>query len=242
MEPREQIKAVVTYLEGQMKAGQTPEQKETILQNELGRITKESITFSTLAGLTRQGTANMEAWGAKLKDAPADAVQRAILDDRTSDAGRVRQAEAFKAAQETYAGARNAEIEVRKTEAEAELTRERRFEEPHVLEDWARGALGIGRTTAREQLINERAIARAQQRVGIDRPTALLTEEEQALKFETTLPPGTAQYRADEALQQLVAYEKKKAERAAKEAAAQTAEPGKPLVVPQPQGGGVSTP
>ena len=168
MNPREKLEQVTKYLHEKMAAGTTPEEKEKILQREVGEMTGEAVAFKTLTGIARQGPDAMQQWEDLVQKTPDNAVKTAIDVDRESDAGKVRAAEAKLATGKVETGGANAAVNLRRLQAEAELEKEKRFDHPtmgQMANDWIPSFRG-GDATLREQQINARAIENAKRELG----------------------------------------------------------------------------
>jgi hypothetical protein len=168
MNPREKLKQVTKYLQGKMEAGKTPEEKEKILQREVGEMTGEAVAFRTLTGLARQGPQAMEQWEKLVQETPENAVQTTVEADRDTDAGKVRVAEAKAAAGKAETGGKHADVNLMRLQAAAELEKEGRFDHPTMGEmanDWIPSFMG-GDATLREQQINARAMRNAKRELG----------------------------------------------------------------------------
>jgi hypothetical protein len=185
MRPAAQIEALIGNLAGRQAKG---EDLDTMIQG----VTKEQIAGNTLRGLVRQGPAGLKQWKDILKNTPDDQVATDILAGRQSDAGQQMHAEAQLAKEEAVRGARMTGVERLKLEATAQLTKEGRWDTPHI-DDYLRKPLSwIKGTSVHDQLVNERAVDLANQRSG-------LPPGQQA-----PLVAGAAQQVADERMRRLL--------------------------------------
>jgi hypothetical protein len=148
---QEQLEAVITTLRDRSDKGED-------LDKMLMDLTHESIAQNTLRGLVGQGKEGFQQWQGILNSTPANALETNIEANRKTDLGRRMHAESQLALREAETGSERTGAELWKLEAEAELTGEKRFDQPNV-EDYARqGFARIKGTSPRQQLINERAV------------------------------------------------------------------------------------
>jgi len=167
MGPEEELKAVTTYLHKRMETGKTPEEQTKIVQREVAEMTTSPRAKNMLARLAREGVAGYEAAGARMAAIPADEVEKQIEAHRDTALGKDEAAEAHLKAAEAKTGARYAGVARLKTEAQARLEEEGRFQEVRPAEDIARKVLGvILQTTPKEQVIGERARQLAEAQAG----------------------------------------------------------------------------
>jgi hypothetical protein len=137
------------------------------------------------------------------KETPANFTTKAIEEYRESDAGKQAARDAQEALARAERGKVNARIEELKQEARTQLTREGRFEQAPI-SDVGRAALGklVTGTGVEEQLVNERAILRARERVGL--------APGEAGKIGATASGIVASKVVEELLRKLVEYEEEK--------------------------------
>jgi hypothetical protein len=154
MSPAKQLETLIADLHAKSGGGKDAKGLDALIQG----ITKEDIAGNTLRGLVNQGPAGIKQWQDLLKKTPDDVVPVDIEKGRKSDAGRTLHAEAQLAAAEAGRGARFADVERLKKEAEAQLAKEGVFDKYHPVEDPARSVMSWFKgTSGRQQRINERA-------------------------------------------------------------------------------------
>ena len=168
MRPAEQMEAMLKNLYDRTNKGTDEDELNKLIEQIVGG---NDIAGNTIRGLVGKGPEGLKGWKDILANTSPDVVQQTIAADRETEGGKVRHSESELTTAEAQVGAQYAGVETLKKQAEADLTREGRFARPNILEDTARGAIGkaniFSQTTAREQLIQERAFDMAQEGAGI---------------------------------------------------------------------------
>jgi len=168
MDPREELKAIATYLNQRMQAGKTPEEQTAILNREAGEMTTSPRSKMMLARLGRLGPAAFEQAEARTAAVPEDEMQKQIEEHRQDTLGKREKTLAELAAIRAKKGEEEAPIQdlIKEAEARVEASGDLTSADKGVT---ARGLYGkllgwSGAENAKTQMINTEALRAAREK------------------------------------------------------------------------------
>ena len=97
MDPRQELKAIATFLHEKMERGQTPEERKAILNREAAEMTTSPRSRMYLARLGELGPAAFEQAEARTAAVPEDEIQKRIEEHREGTLGKREQVSAQRA-------------------------------------------------------------------------------------------------------------------------------------------------